>query len=153
MSIGSKIAGFGKTIADGTKKMGREMSLGAETDTLKRNIKNVQQELGERYYTLYKDTPAEEFKQYCEELDRLNAELEAKTKELEELAGTKNCPSCGAPIDKGSMFCSSCGAKITAEEPAAEEPAAPAGPVCPNCGQPVPEGHMFCTSCGTKIEK
>ncbi|MBQ3274736.1 MAG: zinc ribbon domain-containing protein, partial [Christensenellaceae bacterium] len=88
-----------------------------------------------------------------EELDRLNAELEAKKKELEELAGKKNCPSCGAPIDKGSMFCSSCGAKITAEEPAAEEPAAPAGPVCPNCGQPVPEGHMFCTSCGTKIEK
>ena len=27
MSIGSKIAGFGKTIADGTKKMGREMTL------------------------------------------------------------------------------------------------------------------------------
>ena len=31
---------------------------------------------------------------------RLNAELEAKRKELEELAGKKNCPSCGAPILK-----------------------------------------------------
>ena len=153
MSIGIKIAGFGKTIADGTKKTVREMSLGSDMDTIKRNIKNLQQELGERYYTLYKDTPAEEFKQYCEELDRMNADLEAKKKELEELAGKKNCPNCGAPLDKGAMFCSSCGTKITVEEPAAEEPAAPAEPICPNCGQAIPEGHMFCTNCGTKIEK
>ena len=153
MSIGSKIAGFGKTIADGTKKMGREMSLGSEVDTLKRNIKNLQQELGERYYTLYKETPAEEFKQYCEELDRMNAELEAKKKELEELAGKKNCPNCGATIEKGAMFCSSCGSKIETAEPVAEEPVAPAEPVCPNCGQAIPEGHMFCTNCGTKISE
>ena len=49
------------------------------------------------------------------------------------------CPSCGAPVDADSKFCTNCGAKFDAESR------------CPKCGAPFEEGDEFCTNCGNKL--
>ncbi len=41
------------------------------------------------------------------------------------------CPSCGAPVTAGSLFCSRCGARLAAT-PAAVAPAGPAAPPAPS---------------------
>ncbi len=56
------------------------------------------------------------------------------------------CSSCGKAINKGSKFCSSCGAPIM---PLTEEK--PKNRVCPNCGNVVPPDLKFCTECGTLV--
>ena len=72
------------------------------------------------------------------------------------------CPSCGEPLAAGTAFCTGCGARVSAPEPAA--PAAAPAPVlvtpapqpvqasvCPNCGEPLPADATFCINCGTKL--
>jgi hypothetical protein len=90
------------------------------------------------------------------------------------------CPSCGAPVMPGALFCRLCGTRLPAEQPLAGAPApnapsptaippgsamqptvfgAPPGSVpplaaprtCTNCGSALPEGMAFCTVCGTPI--
>ncbi len=76
------------------------------------------------------------------------------------------CAKCGAMIDEGVKFCSSCGAKVM---PVGSTACAKCGnpvpsgakfcpncgastkTVCPNCGKDVPANAKFCPDCGTKI--
>ncbi len=59
------------------------------------------------------------------------------------------CVTCGAKLKKDALYCSQCGAKIEAEEPAVEE--GPAAPVCPECGTELEENDRFCPHCGVKL--
>ena len=64
------------------------------------------------------------------------------------------CPHCGQPNAAGSMFCSSCGQRMTAPK-AAPQPQPvqpkPAQTLCPHCGQPNVAGSTFCSSCGQRM--
>ena len=57
----------------------------------------------------------------------------------------KQCPSCGAFIQNGAIFCDKCGARTETETPK------PAIIYCTNCGQPIPYGTAFCTNCGQNV--
>ena len=58
------------------------------------------------------------------------------------------CPFCGADIEPGAKFCTSCGKEI----PRVTAPPQPQAPtVCPNCGANLPEGAKFCPECGEPI--
>ena len=48
------------------------------------------------------------------------------------------CRKCGSEVSEDALFCSKCGAKVTALR-------------CPKCGKRLPEDSVFCTFCGTKI--
>ena len=71
------------------------------------------------------------------ELDALMATSELAARGV----GAIQC-KCGAPILRGSHFCSHCG------RPAAETP-----PVatCSHCGQPLPADANFCPVCGNNV--
>jgi len=59
------------------------------------------------------------------------------------------CPTCGAPLAPGAVFCTACGTRLDAA-PAA--PAAAAGASrCPNCGAELAPGASFCTTCGMRM--
>ena len=72
-----------------------------------------------------------------QELDSLLAASEIAARGL----GAQQC-RCGAPILRGSHFCSHCG------RPAPETP-----PVatCSRCGQPLPADVNFCAFCGHAV--
>ncbi len=50
----------------------------------------------------------------------------------------EKCPSCGQENEKGSKFCSGCGAQLSMKK-------------CPNCNQEVPSASKFCNACGQKL--
>lgn len=54
------------------------------------------------------------------------------------------CPKCSAMVPAGTRFCPSCGAPMAAG-------GQPAGPPCPKCGQPTAAGAKFCPSCGASL--
>lgn len=60
-------------------------------------------------------------------------------------AVTQACSTCGAALEPGDAFCSSCGT-------AAPPPASPAAErACPSCGRVADADAAFCGGCGTKL--
>ncbi|MCR5649355.1 MAG: zinc-ribbon domain-containing protein [Oscillospiraceae bacterium] len=49
------------------------------------------------------------------------------------------CIRCGAPLEEGAAFCSSCGARVESV------------PACPACGAALEEGAVFCANCGARV--
>lgn len=55
------------------------------------------------------------------------------------------CQHCGATLEPGQAFCTSCGKALESEG----NQCLPA--TCPKCGQPIQDGHRFCPSCGASL--
>ena len=49
------------------------------------------------------------------------------------------CTECGAPVDVGDKFCTSCGTKLGVELK------------CPKCGSSIGSNDAFCMNCGYKL--
>jgi DNA-directed RNA polymerase subunit RPC12/RpoP len=145
--IGEAFSKFGKTIVDGTQKTAKQVSLAAEIDSLETKVKKLYLELGDKYYSIFGESPAEELVPYCDEIRRAKNDIAEKKKTMSELSGKKTCPYCGAPIDTTTIFCSACGKKVTGEEAAAQAPAR----LCPKCGAETAEGAAYCNHCGEKL--
>ncbi len=67
------------------------------------------------------------------------------------------CPSCGTPVQPGSVFCDNCGANLAgaqARPPQGMPPAPPPGGgmiPCSQCGNPNVPGAVFCENCGASL--
>lgn len=129
--------------------------------------------IGNLYYNMYKDAPAEEMREMIAIVEQSFAKIQQYRDQLAELNNLQKCPACGADIPLDARFCNACGAKIPektvpeqpAEEsaPVQEVPAANAEPmveapkevptekVCPQCGSRLAAGDSFCSECGSLV--
>ena len=57
------------------------------------------------------------------------------------------CPYCGSPVEDDALFCTNCGANVSAPQAAPQQDPA----FCPNCGARLPAGSAFCTNCGANV--
>lgn len=62
------------------------------------------------------------------EIDELKTQAMAIAKELSDRQNKLVCPCCGKQCSNTAQYCSTCGAKLAVEAPAAEEPVEPAQP-------------------------
>ena len=72
------------------------------------------EKLGELYFNTIKDSEIEnsEIKSIVDEIKNKNEKIEELNKEINNTKNKRICPSCGASIDKFSVFCSLCGTKL-----------------------------------------
>ena len=65
------------------------------------------------------------------------------------------CPSCGATLEKGGIFCMICGEKIPEkkEQRCDENGCELIKLICKECGYELEEGTQFCPNCGKKVEE
>lgn len=84
-------------------------TLKTQISTAQGNVAKLYKELGEKYFEDNKDSDT------YPELAVIKETLES-IKELEDklmiAQGMTKCPACGAPVEKGSQFCSKCGASV-----------------------------------------
>ena len=96
------------------------------------------------------------------ETEEIPVVMEAVPVETEETPADESnavCPSCGAMVEQGMRFCTTCGKAMEfgAEDAFPEiidvEPIVeiPAKRVCRNCGAELDDETLFCTECGTKV--
>ena len=55
------------------------------------------------------------------------------------------CPSCGASVRPGDMFCMTCGTNLSEAQKKQSN-------VCPHCGAPIEPGFKFCMTCGKSLK-
>ena len=70
--------------------------------------------LGKLYFDMIKDSEIEnsKIKEIVNEIKEKNQKIEEIKKEINNIKNKRICPSCGAAIDKYSVFCNLCGAKL-----------------------------------------
>lgn len=75
-------------------------------------------------------------------LNSLQAEKEAKEKELQAEQNARTCSSCGYENSEGTKFCSECGQKLQRV----------VKNLCVSCGIELAQGIRFCGECGARQE-
>ena len=139
--VGQSTIQKGRDFADTTK-------LNSQISDEEKKIAEQYEQIGKLYYETHADDAEEGFKGFIDEINASKAKIAELNAKVTEIKGEGKCPNCGAAVPAGSMFCSSCGAKIETEEPKQEE--APAK-FCASCGAKLSEGMKFCTSCGAPV--
>lgn len=149
--LGEKLTGAGQNVAQQTKNLTDVARLNNAISGKERAIAKLYTDIGRAYWERHKDDPSAEELQLVSEVSRLCGEIEECRETIRKIKGVAKCPSCGADVPVGSLFCSACGQKMT---PAAApvQAAEPQTKTCPNCHANVNSDSAFCVFCGAKID-
>lgn len=113
-----------------------------------KKISETYEKIGMKYVELYGEMQDENFVKEIQSIADSRRKIVELKEKIEELKGYTQCPNCGAEVPNGSVFCASCGTKITVVKNAE----AGGARYCSGCGARIPEGSKFCTSCGQPVE-
>ncbi len=149
-NIGSRAGAAGQAAAEKARNLAEIGRLNGVVSDHEKSISRLYFEIGQSYYERHKDDPEAEELERIAAVKDLNEKLFVCREQIKTLKGVEKCPTCGADVAKGSLFCNACGTKMP---PAAVKTAPKTQPSCPTCGAPVAEGNLFCNSCGTKLEQ
>lgn len=148
--LGKKVSQTGQDAIKKTKIMAETSKLNSQISSEKRVICDTYSKIGEKYFELFCESPDENLSDFVTAIKEAQQRIEEHEDQIKKLKGIDCCPTCGAELKEGALFCASCGTK-TAEVPAEEkeEPQA-VEKVCTNCGEKLADGIQFCSNCGTK---
>jgi len=109
-----------KVAEEKARILARKTKLRAGIVNEKATIRRLNVELGSSYYNLYKDDPAPEFEDICEDISGAYERIALKEKEIEELktnaaGNAEQAPACCAPEAAPDCGCEA--APVTAPEP------------------------------------
>lgn len=104
--------------------------------------------LGRAYYESHADDLQTEFETQMAAIRSGYERIAKCEQEAEEIAARKRCPSCGAQLVDGSMFCNFCGVRLPEFAAVADQTAQN---VCPRCQAAIHPGDLFCVECGADL--
>jgi len=110
--IGKKIMQSGQDTVKKAKTLAEITKINSRISEEQRTLTAFYAQIGEKYYSIYKDAPAEEFAQIC---DRITAGLSRIAElriELEKQKSERLCPKCGAACPANVQYCAACGALL-----------------------------------------
>lgn len=105
-------------------------------------------ELGRAYYESHAEDRQTEYEAQLAAIRDAYAEITQCETQAGEVAAGKRCPSCGAQLAEGSLFCNICGTKLQDLPRNAEKEEQN---TCPRCHAVIAPDDVFCTSCGADL--
>lgn len=147
---------IGKTISDasqGAIQKGKEIADIAKYNSLiseeEKKTAGIYEQLGRKYVEVKGDSAEDIFKEYIDAIKTSGEKISEYQKKIVDVKGISKCPSCGAEVPNGSLFCAVCGAKIKVSSEQSEGNSK----FCDACGAAIADGSKFCTSCGKAVEE
>ena len=95
-----------------TVKISEELKLKNKISEAKEKIKKEYLEIGKEVYSKInngEEPSKEDITPRCEEISRLNDEIEKLTANILALKNIKKCVNCGTELESNAEFCSKCG--------------------------------------------
>ena len=133
-----------------TKEISDITRLNALISEEEKRQNNYYYQLGKQYYSIHSTDGEDIFKPLISSIIESEKNLSEMKKQVQDLKGIQRCEKCGAEVEKGAAFCSSCGSPM----PQAVTYVATSDIVtCTSCGAKVKKGTRFCTSCGRPMEQ
>lgn len=144
-NIGQKIAEAGQGAYLKTKDMSDIVKLNSVISETEKRLTQCYMNLGQFYYQSCqeKNIIPEDYKDIFQDISRAQNEILSCRDIIKKIKGIKKCPSCGAEVSSGSVFCSVCGYKFSVDNE---------NPRCQRCGALLQPDALFCMECGTKVE-
>lgn len=143
--IGRRISQAGQGALKKTRDVADSVKINADISDQERRINTLFTQIGRTYFYTYESNPDEKFVELFNSVKEANARIEQLRKQLSAIKDTCKCSNCGAMNPSNSVFCTTCGAKIEAQQPAP-------GVYCTNCGKMIAAGTRFCNFCGADQE-
>ena len=150
--LSAKLSQASQSAVQKTKDMAEVMRLNGQISERERKIEQSYREIGKLYYENFADKDVELLRSLVTELKRANEEIQEMRTVVLRLKGSRPCPTCGAELPAGSVFCSACGARVLKISADTADPQPTDGVPCKSCGAMMSKGTLFCTNCGTNLE-
>lgn len=107
-------------------------------------INNTYYQVGKLYVSMHLHDHEEEFSGMIASLVESEDKIKNYRQQIQDIKGVVRCAQCGAEVQVGVAFCSSCGAPMPKVEPVNTDDLVR----CEGCGAMIKKGVRFCTSCG-----
>lgn len=143
--IGRRISQAGQGALKKTRDVADSVKINADISDQERRINTLFTQIGRTYFYTYESDPDEKFVELFNSVKEANARIEQLRKQLSAIKDTCRCSNCGAMNPSNSVFCTTCGAKIEAQQTVS-------GAYCINCGKMIAAGTRFCNFCGADQE-
>ena len=111
-NVSQKISQISHTTVQKTKDMTDVAQLKKDMAETDKEIHDLFDILGQRYYELFGSCPASELTDTCNAIRDLCVKLNGLQSEIDAIKATIYCPSCGTKITDDSAFCTNCGQKL-----------------------------------------
>jgi len=162
--LGETISAASSTVAQKTKEMTEINSLNRQISNSEATIQNTYLEIGKACFEMNRNNPESPFYDQCKMIENSQVAIAGYQEQIRTLKGSTLCPNCGTQLPKDSVFCQSCGFRVTttstqqadtmtSQEVQVETPVQPvqaASSFCSGCGSQLQAGTVFCTNCGQK---
>lgn len=107
-------------------------------------INNNYYQVGKLYVTMHSHDHEEEFAGMVASIAESEEKIKSYRQQIQDIKGVVRCPQCGAEVQSGVAFCSSCGTPMPKVQPVNTDDMVR----CEGCGAMIKKGVRFCTSCG-----
>ena len=107
-------------------------------------INNTYYQVGKLYVTMHPHDHEEEFAGMVASLAEAEEKIKSYRQQIQDIKGVVRCPQCGAEVQSGAAFCSSCGTPMPKGQSVNTDDLVR----CDSCGAMVKKGVRFCTACG-----
>jgi len=118
--LGKKASETYQITKEKASNLSEELKLKGKISEKNDKIEELYSEIGKVVYSEMKagtDVAKEDVVSKCEEISRLNEEIEKLRNDILALKNIKKCVNCGAELEKNADFCSKCGK----EQPSVEK--------------------------------
>lgn len=107
-------------------------------------INNTYYQIGKLYAAMHPHDYEEDFAGMIVSIGEADEKIRNYRQQIQDIKGVVRCVQCGAEVQSGVAFCSSCGAPMPKTQPVNMDDLTR----CESCGAMVKKGVRFCTSCG-----
>ena len=111
-NLGKTLSEKSRDAAKKAKDMADIVRINGQISAEEDKVLKSYQAIGKAYYELHRQDEDDPFAGHFMEIEEAEAKIAQYKAEVQKLKGSSVCPSCGAEVKMGTLYCANCGGKL-----------------------------------------